>query len=212
MEELLRRQSEREQQIIEIEAAANRVAEILLLQQNYACGPRESCSQVDCNEIIDDALKVLEGSFVKRKIDLKKDLESPAPALFLDKDRLLQIFVILLKNSFEAIDKKFDVGLNDGGEKVVKLASRVENSELRISLSDSGIGLNTDELDKLFTFGHSGKGASGFGLYYCKQWIEKNKGRITMTSSGPGSGARVEICLPLNRKECDVSDQDNSDC
>ncbi len=47
LEELVSRQMERTLQITEIETAVNRVAEILLLQQNYADGFRECSSQAD---------------------------------------------------------------------------------------------------------------------------------------------------------------------
>ena len=212
LEELVSRQPERERQITEIEVAVNRVAEILLLQQNYSGGFRECRSQVDCNVVIEDALQVLEGSFAKRKIDIKKNLETPAPPLFVDRDSLLQVFVHLIKNGFEAIDKKLATGSDEMGERVLTLASRVENRELRVTFGDSGIGISADELEHIFTFGHSDKGASGFGLYYCKQWVERNRGTITMVSSGPGLGARVEICLPVSRGDGDVSAQDNPDC
>ena len=197
LEALLTRQRQRARQIAEIELAVNRVVEILLLQQGYAGGARECSTQVYCNEVIEDALKVMEGSFAKRGISIKKDLESPVPALFVDKDRLLQIFVILFKNSCDAIDKKLGAGLDDGRERMVALTCRVENGDFVVTLTDSGIGLSADECGKVFTFGHSGKGASGFGLYYCREWIERQHGKITLTSPGPGLGVRIEICLPL---------------
>jgi signal transduction histidine kinase len=61
---------------------------------------------------------------------------------------------------------------------------------------DTGIGLETGEAEGLFEFGKSKKGSSGFGLTYCREFVEAHKGSIVLTSPGPGKGTTVRVAFP----------------
>ncbi|MBN2809075.1 MAG: HAMP domain-containing histidine kinase [Deltaproteobacteria bacterium] len=193
------RQRLRTGQIDEVKEAVDRVVEILLLQQDYASagGALEESVEVDCLVVLEDAIRVLEGSFAKRRITLQRDFGPSLPPLFVDKGGLLRVLVILLKNSFEAIDEKLAAGFDCNDERWVALTAGCENGELFLTFCDSGIGFAAEAAEKLFNFGYSAKGASGFGLYYCREWLGRHHGRITLTSPGPGLGAKVEISLPI---------------
>ena len=85
----------------------------------------------------------------------------------------------------------------------VRVESRLNNQYVDVSVSDSGIGISEDDIDKLFIIGNDpakignskNKGV-GFGLFLCKEFIEKNNGKI-WAESQPGEGSVFHISLPL---------------
>ena len=73
---------------------------------------------------------------------------------------------------------------------------------VEILIADTGIGMTTEILDKLFridvshtTKGTHGEKGTGLGLILCKEFIEKNHGTITVTSE-KGKGSQFHVCFP----------------
>ncbi|MDM8537707.1 ATP-binding protein, partial [Desulfobacterales bacterium HSG17] len=66
-----------------------------------------------------------------------------------------------------------------------------DNESVTMELEDTGNGISPQELDTLFVLGKSLKKSSGFGLYYCKKFVEDNGGTMTLESPGTGCGATV---------------------
>jgi signal transduction histidine kinase len=76
------------------------------------------------------------------------------------------------------------------------------DKEIEIVVSDDGIGMDANEVEKLFkidkyisTSGTIGEGGSGLGLILCKLFVEKNKGRIQVMSE-KNKGSRFSVFLP----------------
>jgi len=74
----------------------------------------------------------------------------------------------------------------------------------RFSVSDTGIGIASGDMEKLFTQGGHGEHSkdvnpesTGYGLFVAKQIVEKNGGRIWARSGGPGTGSRFFAEFPL---------------
>lgn len=105
-----------------------------------------------------------------------------------EKNKLMQVLINLLKNSCDAID---DHPEKSDHEIVVKTFQK--GNRIGLSISDTGCGIESDRINSIFEFGTSSKGSSGFGLYYCQSFIEVNNGRLTLSSSGKNQGAKVRI-------------------
>jgi signal transduction histidine kinase len=77
-----------------------------------------------------------------------------------------------------------------------------ENNFINITVKDNGIGINPDKLEKLFDLGYTytsngtamEKG-NGLGLLLCKEFVEKNKGKLQVESH-PGKGSSFTVILP----------------
>jgi signal transduction histidine kinase len=91
------------------------ISEILSLQQTYASREQEVKELVDLNDLMDDAIRMQLGAMEKRRIIVKKQFDDSVPKLLIDKNRLMQVIVNFIKNSYEAIDAR----KNDTGEKVI---------------------------------------------------------------------------------------------
>ncbi len=88
----------------------------------------------------------------------------------------------------------------------VEIAYQEQDTEVEISISDSGVGISSENIDKLFKVGisHSTPGTAkekgtGLGLLLCHEFIEKNSGQIWVESE-VGKGSLFYIRLPLQEK------------
>ena len=177
------------QVVAKIESAVAYIAEILSLQQAYAAHERENRELTELNMVIEDALKMQAASLDKRCIEIRKNLEENLPRLLIDKNRLMQVVVNFIKNSYEAIDE-----LNKArSAKWIAISTFSGNGQVGLRIRDSGVGIPTSQLETIFDFGHSSKGSSGFGLHYCKMFVEANRGHLEIRSSGPGRGTKVTV-------------------
>jgi signal transduction histidine kinase len=105
------------------------------------------------------------------------------------KNRLMQILVNVIKNGYEAIDQ-----LNgQATAKGMTFRTFADGEGIGLEIGDTGIGVDPQNLSRLFALGHSGKGSSGFGLYYCKMFVEANQGTMRIESDGLGCGTTVSI-------------------
>jgi PAS domain S-box-containing protein len=149
---------------------------------------------VDAHAILNDALSTVRADFIERHIELKLDLAAQRHVIMADPVRLQQVFWNVLKNAV-----KFTA---HGGR--VTVVSQVVAGNLVIRVTDTGIGMTTAELDRIFEafsqgeHGNSHKfGGLGLGLAISRRLVELQSGTITASSLGRGQGATFEINFPL---------------
>lgn len=139
-----------------------------------------------CLDVYNSFSDVANRNEINYQINLpKKDITIEA-----DREKLEIILFNLLSNAF-----KFT---NFGGK--IELNIIFEN-KLIVTVEDSGIGISSDEIDKIFNQfyqssnnGKIHKTGSGIGLTLTKQYIELHKGEITVESA-PNEGTRFIIDL-----------------
>ena len=163
------------------------ISEILSLQQTYVSINHDMREIVDLNRLIEDAIKMQMGALEKRGIQVKKQFEDDLPKLLIDKNRFMQVIINFIKNSYEAID----LNKNKTDDKMIILRSIVKGDQVGLQILDTGIGVDPRQIDKIFEYGKSNKGSLGFGLHYCKRFVESNDGTLTFDSSGIGKGATI---------------------
>ena len=138
----------------------------------------------DLNRLMEDAIRMQSGALEKRGLVIHKELDPGLPKLLIDRNRLIQVIVNIVKNGYEAIDA------SGKGENSIVFHSFSKDGGLGFEITDSGIGMAPGQEEKIFEFGESSKGSSGFGLYYCKMFVEANKGSFEIKSPGEGKGLR----------------------
>jgi len=175
--------------------ATSYISEILTLQQSYAIAEHEMKEYHDLNSLIKDAMRMQVGALEKRKITLKRELDPNISKLMIDKNRFMQVLVNIITNSYEAIGE-----LKDKKEKVITFRSFSENGQIGLEITDNGVGIDPKFIHQIFDFGKSSKGSSGFGLHYCKIFVEGNNGTMSISSPGKGKGATVRIAFNTLRE------------
>jgi signal transduction histidine kinase len=104
-----------------------------------------------------------------------------------DKDRLSEVMWNLLDNATKFTEKG-----------AISIASRKENSHITVTVKDSGSGIDSDVLPKLFTkFVTKSEKGTGLGLYIAKSIIEAHGGKIWAENNNDGKGATFTFTLPL---------------
>ena len=113
-----------------------------------------------------------------------------------DADRMQQVFWNLLSNAVKFTPP--------GGRVVTSLTA--DAGFVRVAVSDTGIGLSADSLQRVFerfwqadSGGNRQAGGLGLGLALARHFVELHGGTITAASSGPGCGSTFVVTLPLAR-------------
>jgi signal transduction histidine kinase len=83
----------------------------------------------------------------------------------------------------------------------ININSSVKGQFINLKISDSGVGIERNDLAQIFSnpklkMGTAGEKGTGFGLFLCKELIEKNGGSIDVDSE-LGKWTTIEISLPL---------------
>jgi two-component system CheB/CheR fusion protein len=107
-----------------------------------------------------------------------------------DPARLLQVLLNLLNNAAKYTDP--------GGQ--IVLATRRDNSHIRITVSDNGRGIPGDQTPRIFDlFARASTDAGGFGigLAVARRLIAMHDGTLEVTSAGPGQGSTFIVTLPV---------------
>jgi len=179
--------------LTEIQNKVNHISEIVYLHQVYAPGNDELKTNCNINFLINSALQFHRNAFENSKIDIKTTLIKDIPYFKIDKNRLMQVIFNLIQNSYEAIEvlKNLDV------EHRIEIESFSSNRTVGFKIKDSGIGINPEDISQVFKFGHSKKGSFGISLHYCKQFVEANKGSISLSSKGLDTGSVVKVEFPI---------------
>ena len=177
----------REKMFRKIDNTLSHISEILTFQGEYSTRGYET--REDINLIIQDAVNMQLVTAEKNGISIDLDLDEQLPRFIIDKGRIMQVLINLIMNSFKAVS-----GL--AKDRRVKINSFLENKFLFFTVSDNGIGIEKDKIHTVVKFGESNSSSSGFGLYYCKSFVEKRGGIFEISSQGRGMGANVKVGFP----------------
>jgi len=141
--------------------------------------------------IIKQEIELLQVNADKKRIKVKILVDEKTTA-FADKIIIASVIRNLLNNAIKFTDV--------GGR--VEIWARENFENIEVSISDSGIGIDPNDIDKLFrldstltTKGTANEEGTGLGLLLCKEFVEKNNGKIWV-SSKKGKGSTFFFTLP----------------
>ncbi|TEU14490.1 MAG: GAF domain-containing protein [Anaerolineales bacterium] len=154
-------------------------------------------THVSLAEVTTMALKSAEAAATKAGIVLEADIPETLPPVWADRNCLEQIFDNILGNAI-----KFSP---DGGKIIVCI--REEGEYLRVAVSDTGIGIPNDQLERIFERFYQVNGSptrrfggTGLGLALVKKTIEAHGGKV-WAESQLGQGSTFFFTLPILRDE-----------
>jgi signal transduction histidine kinase len=172
-----------------IEHDANRAADVInSLQSFYRTGAPPKRQIVDVKEIIAEMTVLLRGEADRHSITIYCELEGETSEIMADRVQLQQVFMNLMLNAIEAMK-------DAGGELTIRLQSNPEG-RLIVSISDTGIGLRTENTEQIFAPFHTTKSqGTGMGLTITRSIVESYGGRIWATNN-QRAGATFHFSLP----------------
>jgi signal transduction histidine kinase/ActR/RegA family two-component response regulator len=151
-------------------------------------------AQIDLREVLRSAVETSQPAIDSAGLELR--IELPNEPVWLDGDltRLAQVMSNLLNNAARYTDR--------GG--TVTLAAERQGSDAVVAVRDTGVGIPTDMLSRVFEMftqvdrsGERGKGGLGIGLTLVKRLTEMHGGTVEARSAGPGQGSEFIVRLPV---------------
>jgi signal transduction histidine kinase/response regulator RpfG family c-di-GMP phosphodiesterase len=150
-----------------------------------------SLEEVDAHSLLRNALEICQTEIDHKNLSLQTDLVAEKVCLKADPARLQQIFWNLIKNAV-----KFTP---EGGR--LRIRTWNDNGQLRVEVSDSGMGIDAESLPKIFNAFEQGErtrlGGLGLGLAISKALVETHHGTLTAESRGRDQGATFTAAFPV---------------
>jgi PAS domain S-box-containing protein len=144
---------------------------------------------IDVNELVREMIVLLRSEANRYSISIRTELAEDLPKVMADRVQLQQVFMNLMLNGIEAMKET-----NGGGELTIK--SEARDGQLLISVSDTGVGLPTEQADQVFrAFFTTKDNGTGMGLPISRSIIESHGGRLWAIGNS-GQGATFQFSLP----------------
>lgn len=170
------------------------IKNIIIQQQSLSgtIGFQEKISIPECIEHC-IALNITQNKQIKITRDYRLER-----SVIIDKVKLMQIIVNLIKNSVDAIQEQ-----NPPSAQLILRTFGKNDSCFIIEVSDNGIGIAKKNMTKLFSYSFTTKKTGhGFGLHASAISAQEMGGKLSVSSKGVGKGASFTLELPydLNRE------------
>jgi nitrogen fixation/metabolism regulation signal transduction histidine kinase len=138
--------------------------------------PEANYSKIRVSDWVENIKILMNEDLTKNNIQFISNIKAPKLEILADEKLISQLMINLIKNAIEALvlQPKAKINLK---------ACYLENGKVQIQLSDNGIGIAADNIDKVFIpFYSTKKDGSGIGLSLCRQIMYLHKGSIGVQS------------------------------
>jgi len=185
----------RRKNLEKIVVQASRCREIVKGLLDFARQTEPEMSLVNINDILNEALALVEKQALFHNIEIKKNLSQRPIQVMADHSQIQQVFINIIMNAAESMEGK--------GELVLETKRDEDGNYSLVTFTDTGTGIPEENIEKLFdpffTTKEVGHG-TGLGLAISYGIIERHKGSIDVRSE-VGTGTTFEVSLPLNQEQ-----------
>ena len=185
-------EQERERMLAELKSlqeGIDHVKDIVSMQQAYATMISVS-EALDPASLMEDGVRMNAAALMRHDVEVVRDYHN-APLVQVEKGRVLQILVNLIRNAKYACD--------EGAPPAKRITLRVIPQETTVDLvvEDNGIGIPPENLTQIFRHGFTTRSnGHGFGLHSSALAAREMHGTLTVHSDGTGRGAPFTLSLP----------------
>ncbi len=189
-----------------IEHAAQRCKKIVRGLLDFSRPTEYSFEPVDTNSLVSATLSLCESEMAALGIKLVWQKHLSLPKMWASANHLQQVFLNILTNAIDAMPGGGSLTITTHIDRVdsdlfpAQTEGPVQFWEfIEISFKDTGSGIQEKQLahifDPFFTTKEVGKG-TGLGLSISFGIVQQHSGEITVTSDGPGHGAKFTVRIP----------------
>jgi signal transduction histidine kinase len=154
---------------------------------------------VRIDEMVQVATATIEPMLNKDAVRLVRDVRADIPMLYTDPEKLRQIILNLLSNA---------VKFTDRGE--ITISASQENGHVKLSVTDTGIGIDKADLERIFEEFDRGRltsagsyGGTGLGLAIVKELVDLLGGNVAAESE-VGKGSSFTVTLPMKSRDWEI--------
>jgi PAS domain S-box-containing protein len=151
-----------------------------------------SLELLDLSEVTREVIALSLSELQQNRVVLRADLAENLPRINGDRIQLQQVILNLLRNASDAM-----VDIRDRPRQLLIRTERVDGESVRLTVSDTGLGLSPQSLDSLFNAFYTTKSTGmGIGLFVSRSIIESHQGRLWAESNADNPGATFSFSIP----------------
>ncbi|WP_071395044.1 sensor histidine kinase [Bacillus tuaregi] len=137
-------------------------------------------------------IKLFESESKDKNIKLLTHFSEKEIHVYMDKNKLKQVLINLIKNAIEAIEEA------DNPAGSIDIQTEADEQHAFIHIVDNGCGMSSETINQLFRPFYTTKSmGTGIGLSVCKNIINHYHGNISIKTN-QNTGSRITISLPLH--------------
>ena len=145
----------------------------------------------DLNEAAQEVIALSVSELQRNRVTLQSNLATDLPSVLGDRIQVQQVILNLIRNGLDAMST-----VEDRQRELLVMTERDEGGGARLSVTDSGVGIDPQIEEKLFEPFHTTKGdGMGIGLSVSRSIMESHQGRL-WAARNEGPGATFSFVLP----------------
>ncbi|MBM4338505.1 MAG: GAF domain-containing protein [Deltaproteobacteria bacterium] len=189
MREKLPSEHSQQEDLKVIEEEIYRMDEIVSQFLRFAKPASPFLEKTDPLSIFEEILQLLRPQIERQRIMVEKEFQA-LPMILIDREQMKQAMLNLLLNAIQAMPK--------GGHLILSGRNSEDGQWVCLSVQDSGIGISSEDMDKLFDpFFSTKEGGMGLGLSITHRIIDQHHGKIEVNSI-PEKGTLFTVWLPIS--------------
>jgi two-component system NtrC family sensor kinase len=174
-----------EEAVKEIKASVSRAEKIIYNMLDFSKASRIEKELINAGSLLEQILLLVRQDFVKRRINVKIDLDENPIYLYGNGDSFKHIFLNIITNAIDAMPQGGDLHLS---------VKKIENDRTEIIISNTGEKIEDENLGKIFQpFFTTKENGTGLGLWIVAKEVSRNGGTIQAFNDGI---TRMGVVLP----------------
>jgi PAS domain S-box-containing protein len=148
-------------------------------------------ADIDLAQCIEEMIELLHTEILRHGVEVQLIL-APNLTIRANKTQIQQVALNLIINALEAMTQQPE------GERMLRIKAARTDGKVQISVSDTGIGIPEDMLNRVFEGFYTTKPQGlGVGLEVCRSILESHRGSIWAEANHPERGVTFHFTLPL---------------
>jgi signal transduction histidine kinase len=168
----------------------HRASSVIAQIRSFAHQDKEDQVPVSLNETILEVARLLQFEVTAAQATLRLVLDHDLPPIQGHRIQLQYMVLNLMRNALDATSAQ--------PRREIIVTTGRDGASARLRIEDSGVGLDTGPLDRIFEPFHTTKpGSMGIGLSLCRTVVEAHHGRIWAEPNANGAGSTFHCELPF---------------
>jgi len=173
-------------------AQAHRAGEVIRRMRGFVKQRSTKREELDINALVRDIVKFAKMDLPIQGSSIKINLKSNLPAIIADSFQVQQVILNLIRNAADSMQD------NEKDKTVVIQTEFLPPSQIQISVTDRGHGINDENKKKIFSpFFSTKKSGMGIGLAICRTVVESHHGELSFENN-PTGGTTFNLILPID--------------
>ena len=155
----------------------------------------KTVERVPLDKVLEEVLDDMQDGIRKRGIEVETDWRCPSLSVMADYMEIYSIFSNIVKNAMQSIDNN-----RQAAERRIRISLyRNDEGQACVEFADTGIGLDEEAKESIFTPGFTSKGRDGTGIgsSFSRKLARNYGGDILLKESTPGRGATFLVLLAI---------------